>query len=1089
MWSCLQFFVDHAVQFLSQLDKRGCSMRKLLVVLLFAFSMLCLGRSLWGQAQITAGSIQGTVIDEKGGAVPDANVDVNNLDTALSKSTTTGPEGQYQFLALPPGRYTVTIAKAGFATIKQENAVLTVGQTMTLPVTMRVSATAEQIVVTAAPTLVDTVDSVSSSTLTDITVANTPILGRKFEDLLTLTPGVGIVQGPDGDEINFNGQRGIFNNISMDGGDYNNGFFGEQMGGQRAAIDITLDAVKEFQVVAAGANAEFGRSAGGVVNVVTKSGTNNIHGSAFEYQRLEALSSNTSDGKPLKDFKREQFGGTLGGPIVKDKMFFFGAGEGIIENLTRDNLSASLGTCPVATPIVGVNDAIINSNTECQRVALLNFYKTSFNDNEGNSVSHPVRNGSGLGKFDWSVTPKNQFSLSYDLDYSKNTNQTFDVPTYGDSANGIEGPSKIQTINSNLFTTINPYLLNEFHFTYGRESRPRAATNTSAVPDTGIGFVPSFRFGQPFFMEPGDSELFWRTDVHDNFSIVQGKHTIKFGGAWLHSNNTQIFRGFFGGRYLFDSVVSFLRYTSPSSMGVGFGPTTVECVSGAYTDESLLTRPLVPPVTGKPTAKCPDGTAPSGGPLLFYLQHGPTTSGESLDASGFSSINNNEYALFLQDQWQVLPNLTLNYGLRWEAQIFPGPTLAPSKTAYGVNLSDPRFPSTGFLPNQKKMFQPRIGFAWDIFKNKRSVLRGSWGIYNARQNMLTQVGAITTNGVQQQSIFASSCVNAPSCTLFNTGTGGAPPTYPTTVPIPTLAPGTFPFQPGVTVFSKDYANPRIYTVNGQFEQQFAASWSGYIDVTWSKGVHLTRFEDPNSAGTGPVLPTAPADTVSYTGGPLFSNLGSITNTTSDARSLYRGATIGVRKRMSNRFQLEANYTWSEDLDDDSNERDPFTFRYANFFNLASEYSYSDRDEKHKFSFYTYANLPWKIVGDVRMQAHSAQPQTDNPFSTGTGAPCSINNSKTRFVVISGASSGPTVDCGRNHLRKDNAYFTFDWRLERDFRLGERFTLIPTVEMFNTFNNKNNINTLTSPLLFDFNGFLREGVGDPREAQLALRLTW
>ena len=715
-------------------------MRKLVVALMLVFSIVSVNKNVWGQAEITTGSIQGTVVDEKGGTVPDANVEVKNLDTDITKTTTTGPEGFYQFRALPPGRYTVTVGKGGFATLVQQNAVLTVGQTMSLPATLKVSAAAEQIVVTAAPPVVDTVDSVSSSTLNEITVADTPILGRKFEDLLTLTPGVGIVQGPDGDEINFNGQRGIFNNISMDGGDYNNGMFGEQLGGQRAAIDITLDAVKEFQVIAAGANAEFGRTAGGIVNVVTKSGTNNLHGSAFEYQRLEALSSNTSDGKPLTNFKREQFGGTLGGPIIKDKMFFFGAGEGIFEDLTRANLSAPLGTCPVTTPVVGVNDAVISTNNECQRLALLNFYKTTFNDTEGNPVSHPVRNGTGLGRLDWSLTPKNAFSVSYDFDYSKNTNQTFDVPTYGDSANGIEGPSKIQTVNSNLFTTVSPNLLNEFHFTYGRENRPRAATNESAVPDTGIGFFPSFRFGQPFFLEPTVTEVFWRTDLHDNFSIIHGKHTIKFGGAWLHSNNTQIFPGFFEGRYLFDSVVGFLHYASPASMGIGFGPTTVECSTAGVTTWS------------NETTGCVAGTN-TGGPLLFYLQHGPTTSTESLDASGFSSITNNEYAVFVQDQWQALPNLTINYGLRWEAQIFPDPTIAPSKTAYGVNLSDPRFPSTGFLPNQKKMFQPRLGFAWDIFKNEKSVLRGSWGIYNARQNMLTQVGAITTNGVQQQSIF------------------------------------------------------------------------------------------------------------------------------------------------------------------------------------------------------------------------------------------------------------------------------------------------------------------------------------------------
>src|SRR6185295_1345235 len=163
----------------------------------------------------------------------------------------------------------------------------------------------------------------ASTTLNETTIATTPVLGRKFEDLLTLTPGVSIVQGPDGDEITFNGQKGTFNNISLDGGDYNNGFFGEQVGGQRAAIDITLEAVKEFQVVPAGAPAEFGRTAGAIVNVITKSGTNDLHGSLFHYQRLEALTSDTSDGSPLKDFHREQFGGTLGGPLKKDKAFFF----------------------------------------------------------------------------------------------------------------------------------------------------------------------------------------------------------------------------------------------------------------------------------------------------------------------------------------------------------------------------------------------------------------------------------------------------------------------------------------------------------------------------------------------------------------------------------------------------------------------------------------------------------------------------------------------------------------------------------------------------------------------------------------------
>src|SRR5690349_22195804 len=318
--------------------------------LLCACFVLALGLSFastaWGQAQITSGTVQGDVLDEKGGSVAGATVEAKNLDTNFTQTDTTNTDGHFAFLSLAPGRYTLTISKSGFATVLQQNVNLTVGQTLNIPVTMKVSSVAQQIDVTDVP-VVEVTKTESASTLNELTVSSTPVLGRKFEDLLTLTPGVSITQGPDGDEINFAGQRGIFNNATLDGGDYNNGFFGEQEGGQRAAIDITLDAVKEFQVVATGASAEFGRTAGGVVNVVTKSGTDQLHGSLFHFQRMEALTADTSDGKPLQDFHREQFGGSIGGPIIKQKMFFFGAVEQILENLNRPNLSAALGTCPV----------------------------------------------------------------------------------------------------------------------------------------------------------------------------------------------------------------------------------------------------------------------------------------------------------------------------------------------------------------------------------------------------------------------------------------------------------------------------------------------------------------------------------------------------------------------------------------------------------------------------------------------------------------------------------------------------------------------------------------------------------------------
>jgi hypothetical protein len=751
------------------------------------------------------------------------------------------------------------------------------------------------------------------------------------------------------------------------------------------------------------------------------------------------LSSDTSDGKPLKDFNRKQFGGTFGGPIIKDKMFFFGAVEQIKEDLTRPNLSEPIGApCSVPAPTVPANEALINMSPDCQRLALINFFKTRFGQDEGLPVKHPLDNTAVLVKYDWQLTNQHKFSASYNFDRSDNENQTFDVPTYGTSANGTEGPSKIHAGNFNLYSTLSPTLVNELHFTYSREERPREATKSNLLTDVAMGFGPTFRFGNPFFLQPAIDELFWRTQVKDNVSIVKGKHTTKAGFEWVHSRNTQVFRGFFTGRYLFDSVTGFLRYASPASMGAGFGPTTVGCSNGTYVD-----------VTGK----CPAGSTATGGPLLLYLQHA-ATSGPTTDATGASNIKNDEFSLFAQDQYQIRPNLTLSYGLRWDAQIFPDPLLAPGATAYGPNLDDPRFPSDGTIHNQTKMFQPRLGFSWDIRGNAKSVLRGSWGIYNARQNMLTQVGALTTNGVQQQTIVAGS--------VFNTA-GGNPPTFPGVVVPPVLPPGTLPFQPGITVFSKDYANPRIYTANAGFEQQIVSNWVAYFDFTWSKGVHLTRFINPN-VGSTVVFPTS-GDTVSYAGPKPFQNLGDITDTVSSAKSLYRGFTVGVRKRFVNHFQLEGNYTLSKDLDDDSNERDPYTFRYFNLFDLQKDYAYSDRDIRHKFNFYAYAELPWGFQATGRIQARSAQPITPSPR------------------VVNGN------DQGRNSLRKDNDFFTLDWRVLRPIKLSERVAITPILEMFNTTNSDNNINPLVSPALFNFDGFLRQGVGDPRQLQLAVRFTF
>ncbi|HET6978347.1 MAG TPA: TonB-dependent receptor [Pyrinomonadaceae bacterium] len=996
--------------------------------LTFAASLiltLLIASSIVAQTQITTGTIQGTVVDANGAVVPGANVEIKNLGTNSLRNLTTDDEGRFVAPLLQPGNYSVTVSKTGFATTILPSATLTVGQALTIPFSVGVSSVQGQVTITTTPT-VDTVKTEASTTMNEAAVQTTPVLGRKFEDLLTLTPNVSITQGPDGDEINFAGQRGIFNNVSLDGGDYNNGFFGEQLGGQRAAIDITLEAVKEFQVVASGASAEFGRTAGGVINVITKSGTNDVHGSVFYFQRLEALTANTSDGKPLEGFNRKQYGGTIGGPIKQNKAFYFFAFEGIREKLERANLSEQVGAtpCPITVPTILANEAAINGNDDCARLALIGFIRTRVNQEEGLPVEHKINNQAFFSRVDFDINNANHLSVSYNFDYSKNTNQTFDVATYGNSANGIEGPSKINVVRANLFTTVSPTKLNEAHFSYSRELRPRAAVPSNVPADTAMGFVTTFRFGNPFFLEPNVDELLWRTHAKDNFSIISGDHNVKFGGEWLHTFNDQVFRGFFNGRYIFDSPAGFLRYASTPAAN-GFGPNVGECFNGAGAFTGWITQ-------GAPFNQTCGAGSSVGGPLLLYLQNGIPTGIPGAPPPGASTIKNEDLGLFVQDRWQLKPNFTLSYGLRWEAQIFPEPVVPPSQTVYASLLSNPNFPSDGTLHSAKKEFQPRLGFAWDISNSGKSVIRASAGIFYGRQNMLSQVGSITDNGVQQ---FGIACGSS-----FGCSNGQGLPSWPGKVNVPPL--GGLPAFASIRVFSKDYANPRIYTTNIQFEQQLTEDLSMYFDFTHSKGVHLTRFINLNRVG-------------------LFPAFGDVFVTSAVGRSVFDGFTVGMRKRFSKRYQFEWNYALSKDKDDDSNERDPFTDRSFDPLNLSLDYAVSDRDIRHKFNFFTFINMGWGFDGNFRVQARSAQPITP-AIRTATN---------------------------RNTLRKDNEYFSFDWRIQRPIKLNQRFSITPIIEMFNTFNNTNNVNPLVTPGLFNFDGFLRQGVGDPRQVQLAIRLTF
>jgi hypothetical protein len=298
--------------------------------LLLGSWLMALPAALWGQAQATTGVIRGTVTDSSGQPLSGATVTLRNRETNAERTLNTNASGTYVATLLRVGSYDVGARALGFRESRRDSVAVRLGETVERNCVLAPQIVQLQELTAATPEAAGDNGSASVTRLSAEAVEGLPNNGRNVFNFTTLTPNVAIVQGPVGDEISIGGQRGIHNNVSVDGADFNNPFFGEQRGGQRPAFTFNLDAVQDFVVVADGANAEFGRSGGGFLNIITKSGTNEFHGSAHYFGKYDALSADFSHTFPggtttgfSPDFRQHQFGATFGGPLVRDKAFFF----------------------------------------------------------------------------------------------------------------------------------------------------------------------------------------------------------------------------------------------------------------------------------------------------------------------------------------------------------------------------------------------------------------------------------------------------------------------------------------------------------------------------------------------------------------------------------------------------------------------------------------------------------------------------------------------------------------------------------------------------------------------------------------------
>jgi hypothetical protein len=968
------------------------------------------------QSQASTGQIAGTVTDSQQAALSKATVKAVNTQTGIERAAVTSDDGLYRIVLLPPGVYNVTVEAGGFASATVENVEVIVGRTADVNVSLGAAGVQETVMVSAGSVQVQTTRSEADAVLNQAAIDNLPINGRRFQDFVTLTPSAQV--DPQRGQISLAGQRGINSNINVDGLDYNQPFFGGIRGGERSnfAPTIPQESIKEFQVVASGYTAEFGRSTGGVVNAVTKSGTNDFHGSAFYLIRPESLSRqneffrtledsiNTGTSNTQREVKaaptQHQFGGSVGGPIRNDRAFFFGAYEHQRIRRQREVFFDNL---------VGVTP---NANT----LEAFNFYK-SLEQNFEETLDANVL----LGRFDYTINNNNNFNIRYSfsnleqLNAVSTGNSLSPVTNFALTNNGTE-KDETHTVVGQLNSFLSTSVVNELRAQYSREERPRLANVEAPNVSNSIG-----RFGTVNFLPT--TQYDWRVQIADSLVYSRGKHTIKFGGEYNRVYINQLF---------------------------GFNQ------FGAFSIGGSIDQQLDQLGAGGAISRF-DNTQSS---VLVQIGH--------LEAA----YSTNEIAFFAQDSWRMAPNFTLNYGLRWEGVFNPTPE---ANNDFVLNLVRGfRFPAGGVgdpatMPNQTDQWGPRVGFAWDPWNDSKTVIRGFGGIYYARTPGLILADPMNNFRVPPGNVsvrlpFSTTSlpvsnplrncrtlfcqfnligVNFNSFSLDNLPVITAQNVQDVAQALG-LSPNPF-FGASVTSVAGDFKNPRAYQWGAGIEREVYRGMTVGADFTYVHTVNLQRNRDLNiPAGT--IRASDPAQRPFYglRSGALrpISELGQVQIRESSARSLYRALTIRTKFQRS-WGQVNAFYTLSKSLSNDDNERDAGGVASADPYDLIPEYNLSRLDRRHQFVASPVFYLPWDVDVSSAIRLRSGRP-VDAILNADANEDLNFNDRP---------FSAPGVPFKRNAFRNEPLY-EVDLRLQKRIALGEAPHLILSAEFFNIFNRTN-----------------------------------
>jgi len=996
----------------------------------------------------TDGAIGGAVTDQSGAVVPNAIVGSHNLGTGSSSSGVTDGSGRYILIHLQPGQYSLEITGTGFGAFKVTSITVEVGRVTTIDATLSIKTMIETVVATAELPVITTDRADFSTNINDTTIDNLPINGRRWSTFALSTPGA----VPDGGFglVSFRGISGLLNNNTVDGADNNQAFFSEERGRTRISYSTSEAAIQEFQINTSNYSAEYGRSAGGVVNAVTKSGTNQIHGQAFWYYRdsdlgainpfsfQKVVANGATTLVPfLPPDKRHQFGGGIGGAIVKDKLFFFFSGDQQLRTFpataNSGNPGAIFAPITVAAP-TGANTCASKPSstgiTEGNILFCRGFSQAQVNSSLGflTSLTGQIpRTGDQLillPKIDWNVTSKHHASFTYNrLRWASPAGiQTAGVVNRGLESFGDDFVKEDWGV-ARLTSTFTPTIANEFRYQIGRDFEYEFAqapisgepiSSQGSSPQITVNGVGNFIFGKPNFLDRPAFPKEMRNQFADTISWSRGTHLLKFGADINHVNDIEnnLFSG--AGAYSYNTRADYISDYITATNGLG----PVCALSNA---------------TMKGALPCFNS---------FTQEVGPTT----------YTFSTNDLAFFVQDDWRVHPHFTVNIGLRYETELLPSP-----------QIPNAALPLTNKFPSDRKDFGPRLGFAWDITGDGKTIARAGYGVFYGRIINSTIANAISNTANPQGSQLSF---------FFPQGATGEP-SYPNVLPgtpnVPLSALQAVEFAPHTS-------NPMVHEFDIDFQREIATNTVVSLSYLGSLGGNLPRFIDVNLA------PPTLTDTYKFQGGPfsgqsitvpvytarLNPSFGAITQVSDSVTSKYNAVVLGLNRRFYQGFQIQTSFTYSHTYDaGQSSQTFSATNNVLNPLDLTQEMGRSNFDIRERFAF----GAVW--TPDLYRGSHLLLKELVNGFTISplinisSGAPYTGLLSGTAPSVVAGGttfraiSSGVLGAGGANRLPNlpPNAFqmphtANVDLRLQKAFRLREKMAFEVTADAFNVLNHNN-----------------------------------